>query len=257
MDFSNRYILIFSLVLCLACSMAVSLLAVGLKERQDANKLLDRRTNVLGVAGLIEAGEKPTAEEVATLFEEIETLVIDRRSGEILSDVDADTVDPLKEAKDPAISTETPKAFAKSTQVKRLPDRLVAYRVNAEGHECLVFPIHGNGLWSTLYGFLAVKPDLEYVAGITYYEHGETPGLGGEVENPRWKGQWPGKRLLDAEGNVVLSVVKAGAVQDEQTEIDGMSGATITSRSVSSMIELWLGDEGYGPFLDQLRKVNP
>ena len=254
MNFSNSYIVLFVVGLCLVCSAAVSSLAVGLKPRQDENKRLDMAKQVVQVAGLVEPGQIVTPEEVDALFQNIEQKVIDRRTGAIL-DVDPDAYDPRKAAKDPNSSTETPdyKAAFAATQVKRLPDQLEVYFVNVEGRESVVLPIHGYGLWTTLYGFIAIRRDLSEVVGITYYDHGETPGLGGEVDNPGWKAQWPGKIPFAADGSLALEVLKAGAPQTNPTsQIDGLSGATITTKGVDKMLELWLGEHGYGPFLRQL-----
>jgi len=112
-----------------------------------------------------------------------------------------------------------------------------------------VIPIQGNGLWGPMFGFIALSPGGKEVRGITYYQHKETPGLGGEVDNPSWKALWPGKVALDETGKPVISVVKSGAVKNPEFEVDGMSGATITSKSVSNMVQLWLGDAGFGPYL--------
>jgi Na+-transporting NADH:ubiquinone oxidoreductase subunit C len=251
LDFSNKYIVGFAVALCLICSLAVSTLSQGLKERQDVNKLLDQRTNVLSVAGIVDAGAKLTKEEVDAYFEQIEELVVDRASGEVLSGVDPTKVDPQAAAKDPEASSPAPADLAKRTQVRRLPDQLKVYRVKVEGHECWVMPIWGNGLWSTLYGYLALSPDATEVVGITYYQHGETPGLGGEVDNPAWKAQWSGKEAYDEVWDPKVTVVKAGTVVDKTYQVYGLSGATITGNGVAAMVELWLGSEGYGTFLKQ------
>ncbi len=251
MNFSNSYIIAFIVALCLVCSAAVSSLAVGLKPRQEENKRLDMAKQIVQVAGLVEAGQEVSPEEVAELFAKIEQKVIDRRTGEVL-DVDPDSFDPRKAAKDPEVSTETPdySSAYRATQVKRLPDQLEVYFVNVEGKESVVLPIHGYGLWTTLYGFIALERDLSEVVGITYYEHGETPGLGGEVDNPGWKAQWPGKVPFNEDGTLALDVLKAGAPQSNpESQIDGLSGATITTVGVDKMLELWLGEHGYGPFL--------
>ena len=249
MDFSNKYIVGFALALCLVCSLAVSSLSVALNEKQEINKLLDQRTNVLKVAGVVPDSAKLTKEEVDEYFTQIDELVIDRATGEVAQGADPAEVDPQKAAKDPEASSEAPAGLAKRTQVRRLPDLLEVYRVNVEGHECWVMPIWGNGLWSTLYGYLAVTLDAEEVVGITYYEHGETPGLGGEVDNPAWKAQWTGKQVYDAVWDPKVTVVKAGMVTDSSYQVDGLSGATITGNGVAAMVELWLGEEGYGTFL--------
>ncbi|MHC4263236.1 MAG: NADH:ubiquinone reductase (Na(+)-transporting) subunit C [Planctomycetota bacterium] len=249
MDFSNKYIVGFAFLLCLVCSMAVSSLSVSLKERQEVNKLLDQRTNVLKVAGIVEPDAKLTKEEVDQFFTEIEELVIDRAEGRPDPAADPVAVDPPKDAKDLTKSVEAPANLAKRTQVRRLPDQLEVYRVNVPGSECWVMPIWGNGLWSTLYGYLAVSLDAQEIVGITYYQHKETPGLGGEVDNPTWKAQWPGKVAYDDNWTPRVTVVKAGTAVDSSYQVDGLSGATITGNGVSAMVELWLGPDGYGTFL--------
>ncbi|MEM9802163.1 MAG: Na(+)-translocating NADH-quinone reductase subunit C [Planctomycetota bacterium] len=250
MDFSNKYVLGFALVICLACSALVSATAVALKERQDVNRLLDQQRQVIRVAGLVGADEELPQERVDEIFQEIRGRVIDRETGEYL-EMSVEDVDPLKEAKDPATSTATPSEF-KAAQVSRLPQHLEVFEIDVPGKECIVLPIHGKGLWSTMYGYLALKNDLSEVVGITFYQHGETPGLGGEVDNPAWKAQWPGKAVFDGD-SIGLGVVKASAPRDEKYQVDGLSGATITTNGVDATIELWLGPSGYGPYLQQLK----
>ena len=119
----------------------------------------------------------------------------------------------------------------------------------------VVIPIHGYGLWSTLYGFLALESDLQTISGITFYEHGETAGLGGEVDNPAWKSQWQGKTLYEA-GEVRLEVLKGTvnpASADAKYQVDGLSGATLTSRGVNNLISYWMGEDGFGPVLQDIR----
>ena len=113
----------------------------------------------------------------------------------------------------------------------------------------IVLPIKGYGLWSTLYGFLALDKDAVTVRGITYYQHGETPGLGGEVDNPTWKAKWPGRKAYDESWAPALRVIKgqAGPPSSSPHQVDGLSGATITSRGVNDMINFWLGESGFAP----------
>ncbi len=251
MEFSNKYILAFTFILCLVCAMGVSATAVGLKDRQDANQLLYKQKNVLLACGAMQAGESITPEKVAELFGQINQIIIDRKTGAVVEG-DADALNPRKMAKDPETSEPTPKEF-KGTMVKRVPDQLLAYEVKIPGKESIVLPIRGNGLWSTLLGFLALSPDGQEVRGITFYDHGETPGLGGEIDNPTWKALWPGKKAFDENGKPAVKVVKGGSVQNPDFEVDGISGATITSVCVSNLVTLWLGDYGYGPYLETKR----
>ena len=138
--------------------------------------------------------------------------------------------------------------------IKRRALVSLAYLVKDESGELqtIVLPIYGKGLWSTLYGYLALESDARTVKGLTFYQHGETPGLGGEVDNPKWKAQWPGKVVIDAEGDPVLEVTKPGNASSE-TQVDGLSGATITASGVERTVNYWLGDDAFGPFLDNYR----
>lgn len=256
MNFSNKYIVGFSLALCLVCSLAVSALAVALKPRQDANRLLDQQENILRVAGLWTENGHPSMEQAASLFESIVTWEVDRASGEMKR---LEAFEPAERmvdaAKDPARSTAAAGADAKGAQIARIPDRLLVYEVAAPGKEAWVLPFWGNGLWSTMYGFLAVEKDFSAAKGITYYQHGETPGLGGEVDNPRWKAQWPGKRLLGADGAPVIEVVKNGQVRDAARQVDGISGSTLTSRGVNYSVRAWLSQEGYGAWIARAQEA--
>ena len=131
------------------------------------------------------------------------------------------------------------------------------YMVEKDGEvEILILPVRGYGLWSTLHGFIAVKGDLNTVVGMGFYQHGETPGLGGEVDNPKWTGQWPGKTLFDENGELAVEVVKGGV--DPQSpkavhQVDGLAGATLTGNGVDNLLKFWLGQNGFGPFIANLR----
>ena len=255
MDFSNRYIVGFALALCLVCSLAVSSTAVALKEKQEANKKLDMQTQILRVAGLIDADASPSAEEAEALFADVETLLIDTKTGDVIgpaADIDPSPV--IKAAKDSSLSTETISTFAKGARLKRIPNELKVMKVTSPGHECYVFLVWGNGLWSTMYGYIALEPDLQTVKGITFYEHGETPGLGGEIDNPRWKERWIGKSVYNQAGEAALTVTKGGQAKDLNHQVDGISGATITSVAVGYTVQTWLGNEGYGAFIKKEAK---
>ncbi|MFT4647315.1 MAG: Na+-transporting NADH:ubiquinone oxidoreductase subunit C [Glaciecola sp.] len=263
MEFSNKYIMGFTLILCLVCAMGVSATAVGLKPLQDANKLLFKQKNVLLASGAIRSGEKVSSAKITELFGQINQVIIDQKTGRIVEG-DPESIDTVKLAKDPETSEATPREFRR-TMVKRISKQLLAYEVDitglrklkglpaddesADSIQCLVIPIQGNGLWGPMFGFIALTSNAKEVLGITYYQHKETPGLGGEVDNPSWKALWPGKIALDETGQPLIRVVKAGAVKNPDYEVDGMSGATITSNSVTNMLHLWLGDAAFGPYL--------
>jgi len=249
-QFSLRYIVIFATLVCAVCSVLVSSAAVVLKDRQDENKLLDRRSKVLNVAGLLESGEAVTGDEINRRFEEsLDAKIVTLATGEYDSSVDPNTFDQRKAAGDPARSKVAP---ANPAKVRRIPTDALVY-IKKDGS--VIIPIEGQGLWSTLYGYLALAKDTRTVEGIIFYEHGETPGLGGEIENPRWKALWPGRKAYDEHWKPVISVTKgpAGTVESDPYHVDGLSGATLTSNGVTHLVQFWLGDGGFGPFLEKYR----
>ena len=254
MRHSVLYTLVFSALLCIVCAVLVSSSAVSLKERQDANKALDRKLNVLQAAGLVAAGEKVPAADAERMFASIETAFVDLVSGEEVAGSDPEHYDQQQAKRDPELGRDAP---SNPSSIKRLPKRALVYKlIGADGNlETIVLPIEGYGLWGTLFGFLALEADASTVVGLTYYEHKETPGLGGEVDNPRWKKLWPGRKLLADDGERDFRVIKgnAGPASADPHRIDGLSGATITSRGVSNMIHFWMGPDGFGPYLEKLR----
>jgi len=256
-EHSPRHTVIFTVLLCAVFSVVVSAVAVSLHDRQVENQRLDRIRKVLGVAGLVRADEKlEDAEAVARFESGLEARVIDVGTGQPVEGVDPLSYDQRKAAKDPARSHAVPENRAK---VRRVPDQVVVYLIKAgEDVAGVVIPIEGYGLWSTLYGYLALERDGRTVRGITYYEHGETPELGGEVDNPNWKARWPGRLAYDDDFEPALRVKKglAGSPQEDPYQVDGLSGATITSGGVTNMLAFWLGPRGFGPYLAEFRKAH-
>ena len=256
MQRSSTYIVGFAGAVCLVCAIFVSSLAVALKDRQAANKVLDRQTKVLTVAGLIEEGAAKAPEEIEALFQQnIKARLVNLNTGQYDQNTTVDGFDQLARSKDPATSKAQP---ANPAGVARTPDVAMVYQlVKGDEIKALILPIEGKGLWSTLYGFIALGSDTSSIKGITFYQHGETPGLGGEVDNPRWKAQWAGKQAF-ANGNwdtPKIKVLKGMATPGSLYEIDGLSGATITARGVSSLVQFWLGKEGFGPYLAAVRET--
>ncbi|TXS92988.1 Na(+)-translocating NADH-quinone reductase subunit C [Parahaliea maris] len=243
--------LIVAFSLCIVCSVVVSTAAVVLKPVQEVNKTLDRKRNILAAAGMLEQGVS-----VETQFEQVESRIVDLRTGKFTDEVDPKTFDARKAAKDPSMS-ETLSAEADIAKIKRRGDYAEVYLVSsASGDlEKIILPVHGYGLWSTLYGYMALESDLNTVIGLGFAEHGETPGLGGEVDNPSWKAKWPGKKVYK-DGEVELGLIK-GTVDPSSAnaawQVDGLSGATLTSNGVSNLVQFWLGEQGYQPFIENLK----
>lgn len=240
-----------TVLLCVVCSVIVSAAAVLLKPQQIANKDLDRKSNILAAAGISESGKS-----VDELFTQITTKYVDLETGKFTTDVPA-KYDAKKAAKDPVLG----KALTKDVDIASIKYQakvMPVYLVEKDGQiEKVILPVHGYGLWSTLYGFLALEGDLNTVIGLGFYSHAETPGLGGEVDNPNWKAIWPGKQVYtDGTMDPALGLIK-GAVDSSSPkakhQIDGLSGATLTSVGVTNLVQFWMGANGYAPFLTNLK----
>jgi Na+-transporting NADH:ubiquinone oxidoreductase subunit C len=180
------------------------------------------------------------------------------QSGEFADHIDATSYDHRKATKDPAQSRELDKSEDKAG-INRLERYATIYltRDNNGNIEKLILPMRGYGLWSTLWGFMALQGDGNTVIGLSFFEHAETPGLGGEVDNPKWKALWPGKQVYNAEGEVALKLVKGivdNKTPDAEHKVDALSGATLTSNGVSNLVNFWMGEQGFASFLQKLNK---
>ncbi|MCB1689459.1 MAG: Na(+)-translocating NADH-quinone reductase subunit C [Halioglobus sp.] len=249
---SIRKTLIVAFSLCIVCSVIVSAAVVMLQPVQEVNKTLDRKRNILAAAGLLVEGQS-----IDEQFTHVKTRVVDLTTGKFADDaVNIERYNQRKAAKDPGKS----EALSPEQDVAKIQRReqyaLVYIVQNPAGEiEKIILPIRGYGLWSTLHGFIALESDANTVAGLGFYEHGETPGLGGEVDNPRWKASWPGK-LVYRDGDVHIGLIKGAvdpAAEEARWEIDGLAGATLTSKGVTNLVHFWLGEDGFEPFLNNLR----
>lgn len=250
---------IVSTLLCVVCSLAVSAAAVALRPRQETNEQLDRQRNILDASGLalgefgLPAGELTPA-QVAELYQRVEERLVDLETGEYVTDMDVETYNAQDAAKraDLSVPVNDPQYSIGRNRRERIARVFLIRNPKTKSITQVVLPVYGQGLWSTLYGFLAVKRDLQTVQGLTFYEHGETPGLGGEVDNPRWKAQWVGLKMYDEEGKQALGVAKGAAPSGSEHLVDGLSGATITANGVTNLIRYWTGPDGYQNYLKQL-----
>lgn len=256
MNKETLYLVKFAGAVCIICSILVSGSAVLLKDRQEDNRIIDRQKKVLAVAGIIDSKGKLSRAEVRNLFDKnIRARVVNLKTGMYMDEMDSSSFNQKKAAKNPETSRVAPDNLSK---VRRLPHNALVYQVIVENQvDMVIIPIEGMGLWSTLYGYLALGRDANTIQGIIYYDHGETPGLGGEVDNEKWKSRWKGRQAFDKEGKPAIHLIKgvAGSAKDDPYAIDGLSGATMTSRGVTNMMKLWLGPDGFGPYLEQFRKT--
>jgi len=240
--------LIFVFIICLVCAALVSISAVGLKPLQQANKLLDKQTKILEASGLLEMAG---ADIVGTYAKFVTAKMIDLDSGTIIEG-DTDMFDERVDARDASKSIKPKDDMA---GINRRANHAVIYLVkNEQGQlDTIVLPIIGLGLWDLMYGFIGLAPDLNTVRSVVYSDLKETPGLGAEVLNPRWKALWPGKKMYNEQGEAAIKIVKGGAKQGDIHGVDALSGATLTSDGVERTLHFWLGDEGYGPFVTNFK----
>lgn len=239
--------------ICLVCSLIVSFSAVSLRDLQNENALNNKSIKILQAAKIYDESI-----DVRTQFDKLEMKFVDFETGKILNsykDFKIEEYDQLKSTRDSNLS----KPLSAADDIAIIKNRenvgkFFIVRDQNNNIDKLILPIRGYGLWGTLFGYVAIEEDFNTVAGLEFYEHKETPGLGAEVDNPRWKALWPGKKIYK-DDEVVLSVIK-GKVQtgdvNSNYKVDGLSGATLTSRGVNNMLTYWFGESGYSKLFKEL-----
>lgn len=245
---SIKKILTVAFALCIVCSIIVSTAAVALRSKQQLNMELDRKSNILAVAGLYKKGA-----DVEKEFKSVTPRVVNLETGAYSDQFDPQTYDSFEAAKDPAQSR-TLSGERESPGLARQEKFSTVYLVgDPDNPEQVILPIRGQGLWGLMRGYLSVRGDGNTIEGITFYSHSETPGLGGEVDNPRWKAQWDGKEIYaDPESTQpAIGLVKGGA--SGENEVDALSGASLTSNGVTNLVRFWLGPQGFGKYLARFR----
>lgn len=242
--------LIFVFIICLVCAALVSIAAVGLKPLQQTNKLLDKQTKILEASGLLTIAGNDI---IGTYNKYVVAKMIDLDSGMIIEG----NTDIFEERADARDITKSIKPENDMAGISRRANRAVIYLVNNEQGQLdtIVLPIIGSGLWDLMYGFVGLADDLNTVKSVVYSDLKETPGLGAEVLNPKWKALWPGKKMYDNNNSVAIKIVKGGAKAGDVHGVDALSGATLTSNGVQRTLHFWLGDEGYGNFIAKFRSV--
>lgn len=247
---STAKTLIVALVLCIVCSLVVSSAAVLLKGQQQKNKEIDRQSNILAAAGLLDP-----AKSVAEQFALVTTKVVDLDTGKFV-DVDPATFNQAK-ATASADQSKVLTSDEDQAKISRRENQSLVYLIEEQGQiKKIILPIRGYGLWSTLKGFLALESDANTIAGLGFYDHAETPGLGGEIDNPNWKALWPGKKVYK-NGETEIQLLKGRvdpASANAVWSVDGLAGATLTSRGVTNLVQFWLGELGFKKFLNNLKQ---
>ena len=243
--------LIVAVSLCLVCSALISFSAVELRDLQEANKTLDKQTKILSAAGLL-VDDK----EVSSLFNSIEIKIVDLDTGLFNSNLSIEDFDESTFSRNLTTSVELTADTDIALLKRRENFQAVYLHYEDESLNAIILPVRGYGLWGTMKGYLALESDLKTIIGLEFFDHKETPGLGGEIDNPKWKSIWKGKEVYSDSGDVLISVIKGSVDKNNEKakyQVDGLSGATITSNGVTNLLSFWLGDMGYGPFIDKMK----
>ena len=219
---SNFYVLSFMAGITIVLGFLLSFSAASLKDKQDFNIEIDIKKNILSSLNIpTDQSEKLTQSDIQKIYdEEITTLNIDENG---------------MKSEDGALRVYIAMDGVKPT----------GYSI----------PISGKGLWSTIYGYIALEPDGKTVKGITFYKHGETPGLGGELEKEWFTSNYKGKKIYNEEEELVsIEIVKGQVNQNDLNaihQVDGISGSTLTGRGMNKFIARDLNT--YKSFLERVK----
>ncbi|RIY32758.1 NADH:ubiquinone reductase (Na(+)-transporting) subunit C [Psittacicella gerlachiana] len=261
---STIYVTGFVALVSIVCAFIVAAAATALSQKQNEQIAANIQRFVLKVSDV-----SYTEQNLGQAFNSnIEVKYVDRKTGNFIENLPADVqndYDNLLVLSKFKQYTSTIPSAANTPGLKNnlIADVLKVYLVKntATGEiEKIVLPFYGNGLWSVMYGLLAVDAkDANTITGITYYQQGETPGLGGEVENPLFTNQFVGKKIYNLNGNngnptePKISLVKTISAENQAYQVNALTGATLTSNGVNAQLEFWLGNYGFAKFLENVR----
>jgi Na+-transporting NADH:ubiquinone oxidoreductase subunit C len=244
----------------LVCSVLVSVTTISLKPVQQRNQLVDRSRNIVALTGLVPVGQALSDDEILDAVEQLDIRVVDIATGEFDTAIDPAEFDARATVNDPDLSVAIGPADDRARIGRRSRFAVVYLVWDGDQLSRVILPIHGQGMWSTLYGYLALEADLKTIAAVSFYEQTETAGLGDQIQRPDWQAQWQGRQLFDDQDNVRFRVatgrVEAGSPAARH-QVDALTGATVTGDAVTRLVEYWFGPDGYAVFIDRLRGQPP
>lgn len=214
----NSYTFIFSIAMVVIVGTILSSLSIGLKPYQDENKRIKKQMDILAAIGV-----ESNRENASTLYQDhiVNSYVISAQ-GNILEKEVAFDINIQKQIRDKTIAPE---------------DRLYPiYEASIEGKKKYVLPVVGKGLWGPIWGYVAIKEDMESIDGVSFDHKSETPGLGAEINQDDFQ-----RKYIDAKISVdgrfaEVKVVKDGTGESDPQKVDGITGGTITSKGVEEMM---------------------
>jgi Na+-transporting NADH:ubiquinone oxidoreductase subunit C len=215
-QFSNKYIFSFATIMVVIVAFILSTAALLLQPKQQRNVEIEKQKSILSSVGI-----EATTENAEQLYQKYITssFVINSKS-EIVEGTDAFTIEVVKEQKKPLEEQLFP------IYVATLDDGSTSY----------IIPLQGKGLWGPIWGYMALKEDLNTIYGVTFDHKGETPGLGAEINTSWFEAQFVGKQLFEGDKFTSIMVQKGGAAPGDVHAVDAISGGTITSKGLQAMI---------------------
>ena len=244
----------------LVCSVLVSAATVGLRPLQERNALIERSRNIVALSGLVEPGVALSGDEILAAVAQMDVRVLNIDSGEFHDELDPEEFNPRRAVLDSELGVEIPAEQDLAQLGRRSRFEIVYLAYQGDEIHRVILPVVGQGMWSTLYGYIALENDLNTIAAATFYEHAETAGIGDKITDPDWLATWEGCALYGTDGNFRFRVAGGPVDPDSAAavhEVDGISGASVTAGAVSRLVEYWFGPHGYAPFLENLRQETP
>ena len=248
------------LITAVICSTIVSGSVVLLRPIQLNNKLLERSSNIVQLTGLLPAGGEVEKETLLDLFRKLDARVVNIDELDLDTEFDPYTFDGRKAASDPELSVPILAGEDRAGLGRRSRFETIYLVWKDNALDRVVLPIRGAGMWSMLYGYIALESDFNTIAGVVFYEQNETPGLGDQVATPHWQAKWVGKKLYDEAGEMLFRVAEGQVAEGSPAadyRVDALTGATVTANAVTALLQYWFGPNGYGPLLDRLREQPP
>lgn len=255
-----RKALLVVVLTALLCSTLVSAAVVMLRPIQMNNRLLERSSNIMQLTGLLQADEVPDDEEMLALFKSLDTRMIEISEGRFDDTNDPHTFDQRRAVNDPKLGLQIPQQMDVASLGRRSRFAPVYMVWDGAVLNRMILPVRGTGMWSMMYGYIAVEADLRTIAGMNFYEQNETPGLGDQIAHEYWLQKWRGLKIYDDQLNLAFRVSEDNVQPGSEAglyEVDALSGATVTANAVTALMHYWFGPHGYGPFLDHLREQPP
>ena len=248
------------IIVALVCSVLVSASAIGLRPIQERNALIERSRNIVALSGLVDPGVSLSGEEILAAVEQMDVRVLNIETGDFEESIDPGEFDPRAAVLDPELGVAIPAAQDLAQLGRRSRYEIVYIAWEDDEVKRVILPIVGQGMWSTLYGYIALENDFNTIAAATFYEQAETAGLGDKITDPDWLAIWQGRALFGNDGRFRFRIA-AGPVEPGSAaaahEVDGISGASVTAGSVSRLVEYWFGPNGYAPFIENVRNETP